>query len=68
MYWKRVTKLVILLITGAAIVYDIVAFKEGTVDATISRIVLAWAHRWPIVPFAMGALVGHLTWPQPQEK
>jgi len=31
---------------------------------TISGVVLGWARRHPVVPFALGVLAGHLLWPQ----
>jgi hypothetical protein len=46
-------------------VYDIVAYVHGGVQATISRVVLGWAHANPVVAFAVGLLCGHLFWPQP---
>jgi len=66
MNWRKLTKLVILLVVAGAIVYDLIAWQAGTVDATISRVTLAWAHRWPVVPFSVGVLCGHLFWSQPQ--
>lgn len=48
-------------------VWDIfVAVHIGTsAGATVSELMLSWASRHPIVPFAMGVVVGHLFWPQP---
>ena len=67
MAWRRATRAVIALVVVSAIVYDVIAYAHGGVDATISRITLAWAHRWPLVPFSVGVLCGHLFWPQSTE-
>lgn len=50
-------------------VTDVLLWIEGGVEATYSRLLLAAARQWPVLPFlagfALGVLVGHLTWPQP---
>lgn len=50
-------------------VTDGLLLRAGGVEATYSRMLLAAMRRWPVLPFlagfALGVLVGHLTWPQP---
>lgn len=58
------TKLFILITLGVIILFDIVAICTWGVDATISRIVLAWAQAFPLLPLGVGILIGHLFWPQ----
>lgn len=61
MDWKKVTKVfttVIVLVIG---VYDIIAAAFGGADSTLSRFV----GDWPSVSmFALGYVMGHITWPQ----
>jgi len=57
----------ILLLCGVGIAvgaYDLYAgffFEPG---GTVSEVILAFARRYPIVPFTMGVVCGHLVWPQ----
>jgi hypothetical protein len=46
------------------IVYDIFAAIHWGADGTISRDILQIAYIHPILPFAIGVLMGHLFWPQ----
>jgi len=49
------------------IAWDVyVAFFNKTPNDrdTISGIVLGWARKHPVVPFAFGVLMGHLFWSQ----
>lgn len=63
--WVAVTKALLVALVLALAVYDIVAYLRGGVRATISRIVLSWATRWPVVVLALGIVLGHVLWPQP---
>ncbi len=54
-----------ILIVSAAllILYDVYTlFTRGKVK-TISFTVYAWAKLYPIVPFTLGVIAGHLMWP-----
>ena len=64
MNWRRATKIAIPVVTVAVILYDILAISRGGVDATISRVLLGWAQRWPVIPLGVGVLMGHLWWSQ----
>lgn len=66
---KRVTSLLLLTFVAALVVWDIyVAVVERTVPAgsgaTISELVLGFAGKHPVLPFAVGVVCGHLLWPQ----
>lgn len=55
------------LVAGSVILlvaYDVVAVVLGGVEATISRVVLGWSIEYPVVPFGVGIVCGHLFWPQ----
>jgi hypothetical protein len=66
--WNTITKFLIFVLVALSVAYDVLAYVRGGVDSTISRVVLAWAQRWPPIPFSVGVLCGHLFWPQPQAK
>ncbi len=48
----------VLIIAG----YDVWAFMKADTEGTISHLLMSWAHAYPIMPFAIGVLVGHLFW------
>ena len=50
-----------LLIVG---VYDVYAAGWLGPDFTVSRVVLEWSRKWPIMPFLAGLVIGHIFWPQ----
>lgn len=59
MTWKEST--VIFVCAGTAVVlgYDIVAYANGGIDATISTLVHKEALAVPFIPFCFGFLMGH---------
>ena len=57
----QVTLLTVAALFGA---YDIWAIATAGYDASVSVVVLDWSRRAPVLPFAVGVLVGHLFWPQ----
>lgn len=61
----RRTKVLLVVAVALVIAYDVAVFVIHGVDATISRVALAWARQWPVVPFASGVVCGHLFWSQP---
>jgi hypothetical protein len=48
----------------AWIAWDIVAAMAGTTGDTISEVTLALARRRPVIPLAVGVLLGHLFVPE----
>lgn len=42
--------------------FDIWQLATKGIDATISKLLMQAAHRWPIIPFALGVVCGHLFW------
>jgi hypothetical protein len=68
MHYRFVTRLstswVLILFVVGLIVWDVLAFRQGTPGTTVSEVVLAYARQHPWLPFSMGAVAGHLFWPQ----
>lgn len=67
MNWRSLTKLIMGLVIVALIIYDVIAYARGGYTATISAITLDMAHGMPLIPLAVGVVLGHLFWPQPAE-
>lgn len=57
-----------LTIIAVSIVFDAVMYAREGWTGTISYLVLAKSRRYPIIAFAVGVLIGHLFWPQPEPK
>jgi hypothetical protein len=61
--FKLVTKILIACTAATLIVYDIFVAVEDTPGDTISEVMLGWAYKLPLLPYAFGVLCGHLFWP-----
>lgn len=61
---KKITVAVMAICAAALIGWDIVVAANDTPGDTISEITLAFAMRHPVIPFAVGVLMGHLWWAQ----
>lgn len=62
---KRKLTIGILVATALFLIgYDIVVAVNKEEGDTISEVTLDKAIRYPIIPFALGVVMGHLFWPQ----
>lgn len=71
MSWRTWTKVGLFGALAVIVCYDVLAMVRGGVDATISRVTLAWVQTraWgPVIPAAVGFLCGHLFWSQPCQR
>ncbi len=59
----HLTMSVSLSILAIIIVYDVWTLSARGYNTTISWNLYAMAMRFPIVPFALGIVAGHLFWP-----
>lgn len=55
---------VIVILTLVVWICDCIIALRYPGKHTMSEVMLAIACRYPIIPFAIGILVGHLLWPQ----
>jgi len=62
MDWKKATTIFILVMFCAVAVYDVMAIQGGGTEASISHTMIIWAYHYPLFPFLMGVLCGHLFW------
>ncbi len=54
----------ILVVVVIGVIYDLLVWHLYGSAATISWVTWTSAKKWPIIPFAMGILCGHLFWVQ----
>lgn len=58
--YSEITKWLIILTVILWISWDIFALVKGGIQATISRNLIELSKQYPIIPFAVGLLIGHL--------
>jgi len=65
-----ITKILLVAVTVALIVYDFFVVMNTTPGDTISEVILAWALKVPVIAYGAGVLMGHLLWPvsRPHDK
>lgn len=61
---QKITIVVIIISIILLLSYDTIAALLGGSNATISWITWTYAHKFPLIPFAVGFLCGHLFWTQ----
>ncbi len=61
---RRVTIGILVATALLLIAWDVYAYLAAGSEATISRVTLGFARQHPVLPFAVGVLMGHLFWPQ----
>ena len=64
----NLTLVYVLTVLVVSIVFDAIMYCRGGWQATISYLVLTRSGRYRIIPFALGVLVGHWLWPQPEPR
>jgi len=57
---NQLTTVLLAVLLASAGVYDVWAALRWGYPATLTAVVRDAAARWPIIPFAVGVLVGHL--------
>ncbi len=65
---SRVTLVYVLTVVVVSIVFDAVMYWRGGWEATISYLVLTRSRRYQVIALAVGILIGHLFWPQPEPR
>lgn len=55
-------KYIILAVTAALIIWDIVLAIRPPAEDTISEVIRKHAHKYPLIPFAFGVIMGHWWW------
>jgi hypothetical protein len=62
MNWKKITVIFIVTMFVSIAVYDVIAIVGGGTEASISSTMIVWSYRFPLFPFLMGLICGHLFW------
>ena len=44
--------------------WDMWQSAQGHSERTASQIIGDWSARWPLLPLAIGLIIGHLFWPR----
>lgn len=57
------TALGIFIIVGIIFIYDGYLLMFKGYEATISWTLYTWALKFPVIPFLIGFVMGHLFWP-----
>jgi hypothetical protein len=52
-----------LVIVAAVWVWDVYVIIQAKPGLTVSATMHRWSVAWPILPFLVGVLVGHVFWP-----
>lgn len=58
--WQKITVWFIFVFVVLALGYDVIAFTRGGLDSTISWILYSQSKNYPMIPFGLGLLMGHL--------
>ncbi len=56
------TRYFIIAILVIVAIYDILAALFGGIKATLSWQIWTWSTNFPIIPLAVGVVIGHLFW------
>ena len=59
---QRMTYAFIAIIFLICVVYDVFVLVDGGTESSISYVLMTWAYKYPILPFGVGFLCGHLFW------
>jgi hypothetical protein len=60
---RKLTAILMIVVTASVIGYDIWAAIVGGGEATISNVFISFSWQHATLPWAWGILAGHLTWP-----
>lgn len=64
----KLTVRFLLLFVTAFTVYDVWTLAVRGYDTTVSWVLYQASQQWPIIPFALGVLAGHLFFPNRASK
>lgn len=63
MNYKKITLIFIISVIVAIAIYDVwVIAAAGNNDASISAQLIEWSYNYPLFPFAIGIVCGHIFW------
>ena len=62
MSYVHITRMLIALIVLVIAVWDFYVIYQGHQEATFSVVIYESSKRWPVIPFVLGFLCGHIFW------
>ena len=62
MNWRKVTKILLVVVASVLILYDFIPFMDQERGDTISEVILFYAMRSFTLPVVFGVLCGHFFW------
>jgi len=68
MKYKQWTMIFVGVLVLAILIFDVFVLYKGGTEASISHLLIVWAYKYPIMPFFVGIICGHLFWRMRQTK
>ena len=62
MSYVHITRMLIVFIVLLVTLWDFYVIYQGQVPATFSVVIYESSKRWPVIPFVLGFLCGHIFW------
>lgn len=60
---RRLSQVLVVTVCAVLIIYNIIVYIGPTPNDTISSVMWTWVTEHPVVPAALGVLMGHWVWP-----
>ncbi len=62
MSYVHITRMLIVFIVSVVAAWDVYVIYQGQQEATFSVVIYESSRRWPVIPFVLGFLCGHIFW------
>ena len=62
MSYVHVTRMLIVFIILIVALWDCYVLSQGQQQATFSVVIYESSKKWPVIPFVLGFLCGHIFW------
>ena len=59
---KKWTQIFVGALVAVIAVYDVFAIIKGGTEASVSFLLITWSYKFPMLPFSIGVICGHLFW------
>jgi len=63
--YRKWTKIVSMIILAAIVLWDVFVMVTDGADSSISSMLIEMSYQYPIMPFSIGVVCGHLFWRMP---
>ena len=64
----KITKIFIAVMIVLIAAYDVYTIVLYGTETSVSHVMITWAYEYPVFPFVMGFVMGHLFWRMGQTK